>query len=100
MKTKGGCTTGYFCLPINTLIYEMHYFGETWIVLTSAHFCINVLGEAKFLGGVASAKGIQGFDTEAAKKRFFDIYLDKVNWLQIFILMIYQMQWVYVLMPY
>ncbi|KAG4394108.1 hypothetical protein GLYMA_03G230900v4 [Glycine max] len=35
------------------------------------------LGEANFLGGVASVKGIKGFDTEAAKTRFFEIYLDK-----------------------
>ncbi|KAK9292842.1 hypothetical protein L1049_020822 [Liquidambar formosana] len=34
-------------------------------------------GEANFLGGVASVKGVQGFNTEAAKKRFFEIYLDK-----------------------
>lgn len=34
-------------------------------------------GEANFLGGVASAKGVKEFDTEAAKKRFFEIYLDK-----------------------
>ncbi|PSS28872.1 NHL repeat-containing protein, partial [Actinidia chinensis var. chinensis] len=34
-------------------------------------------GEAKFLGGVASVKGVEGFNTEAAKKRFFEIYLDK-----------------------
>ncbi|KAI6692331.1 hypothetical protein NL676_020041 [Syzygium grande] len=34
-------------------------------------------GEANFLGGVASAKGVKGFDTQAAKKRFFEIYLDK-----------------------
>ncbi|KAL5135899.1 Protein SUPPRESSOR OF QUENCHING 1, chloroplastic [Glycine soja] len=39
---------------------------------------INVeLREANFLGGVASVKGIKGFDTEAAKTRFFEIYLDK-----------------------
>lgn len=42
-------------------------------------FCINVLGEANFLGGVAAVKGVKGFDPEAAKKRFFEIYLDKVN---------------------
>ena len=36
-------------------------------------------GEANFLGGVASVKGVKGFDPEAAKKRFFEIYLDKVN---------------------
>ncbi|KAF8018310.1 hypothetical protein BT93_H3259 [Corymbia citriodora subsp. variegata] len=34
-------------------------------------------GEANFLGGVASAKGVKGFDTQAAKKRFFEIYLEK-----------------------
>ncbi|XP_048135811.1 protein SUPPRESSOR OF QUENCHING 1, chloroplastic isoform X3 [Rhodamnia argentea] len=34
-------------------------------------------GEANFLGGVASAKGVKGFDPQAAKKRFFEIYLDK-----------------------
>ncbi|KAK2419036.1 bifunctional riboflavin kinase/FMN phosphatase [Trifolium repens] len=34
-------------------------------------------GEANFLGGVASVKGVEGFNTEAAKKRFFEIYLDK-----------------------
>ncbi|XP_024015390.1 protein SUPPRESSOR OF QUENCHING 1, chloroplastic [Eutrema salsugineum] len=34
-------------------------------------------GEAKFLGGVASVKGVKGFDPDAAKKRFFEIYLDK-----------------------
>ena len=37
-----------------------------------------ILGEANFLGGVASVKGVEGFNTEAAKKRFFEIYLDKV----------------------
>ncbi|XP_021772395.1 NHL repeat-containing protein 2-like isoform X1 [Chenopodium quinoa] len=34
-------------------------------------------GEANFLGGVASLKGVKGFDTNAAKKRFFEIYLEK-----------------------
>lgn len=42
-------------------------------------------GEANFLGGVASVKGVKGFDTEAAKKRFFEIYLNKVF---IFLLML------------
>lgn len=37
-----------------------------------------ILGEANFLGGVASVKGIDGFNPEAAKKRFFEIYLDQV----------------------
>lgn len=35
-------------------------------------------GEANFLGGVATVKGVEGFVPEAAKKRFFEIYLDKV----------------------
>ncbi|XP_022961409.1 protein SUPPRESSOR OF QUENCHING 1, chloroplastic isoform X3 [Cucurbita moschata] len=34
-------------------------------------------GEANFLGGVASVKGVAGFSPEAAKKRFFEIYLEK-----------------------
>ncbi|KAJ9186012.1 hypothetical protein P3X46_005570 [Hevea brasiliensis] len=34
-------------------------------------------GEANFLGGVANVKGVKGFSTEAAKKRFFEIYLEK-----------------------
>ncbi|KAF5739976.1 NHL repeat-containing protein 2 isoform X1 [Tripterygium wilfordii] len=34
-------------------------------------------GEANFLGGVANVKGVKGFDPEVAKKRFFEIYLDK-----------------------
>ncbi|GLT71599.1 hypothetical protein SLA2020_436050 [Shorea laevis] len=35
------------------------------------------MGEANFLGGVASVKGVKDFDPQAAKKRFFEIYLDK-----------------------
>lgn len=38
----------------------------------------NDLGEANFLGGVARVKGVKDFSTESAKKRFFEIYLDKV----------------------
>ncbi|KAJ0007413.1 hypothetical protein Pint_30387 [Pistacia integerrima] len=34
-------------------------------------------GEANFLGGEASVKGVKGFDPEAAKKRSFEIYLEK-----------------------
>ncbi|VAI06337.1 unnamed protein product [Triticum turgidum subsp. durum] len=34
-------------------------------------------GEANFLGGVARVKGVKAFSTESAKKRFFEIYLDK-----------------------
>ncbi|KAF2324024.1 hypothetical protein GH714_006248 [Hevea brasiliensis] len=37
---------------------------------------INVLGEAN-LGGVANVNGVKGFSPEAAKKRFFEIYLEK-----------------------
>lgn len=48
-------------------------------------FFLNMIGEANFLGGVASVKGVKGFDPEAAKKRFFEIYLDKVF---IFLLML------------
>ncbi|KAK8994268.1 hypothetical protein V6N11_045366 [Hibiscus sabdariffa] len=35
------------------------------------------MGEAYFLAGVAAVKGVKEFDTDAAKKRFFEIYLDK-----------------------
>lgn len=41
-------------------------------------FSYKCSGEANFLGGVASVKGVKGFDPEGAKKRFFEIYLDKV----------------------
>ncbi|KAJ0534566.1 putative transcription factor WD40-like family [Helianthus annuus] len=34
-------------------------------------------GEANFLGGVAKVKGVADFNPEEAKKRFFEIYLDK-----------------------
>ncbi|KAG8096239.1 hypothetical protein GUJ93_ZPchr0013g36769 [Zizania palustris] len=34
-------------------------------------------GEANFLGGVARVKGVKNFNPESAKKRFFEIYLDK-----------------------
>ena len=37
------------------------------------------LGEANFLGGVARVKGVKDFNPEIAKKRFFEIYLDKVR---------------------
>lgn len=33
---------------------------------------------ANFLCVAAAAKGVEGFDAEAAKKRFFEIYLLKV----------------------
>ncbi|WVZ56715.1 hypothetical protein U9M48_007207 [Paspalum notatum var. saurae] len=34
-------------------------------------------GEANFLGGVARVKGVKDFNPESAKRRFFEIYLDK-----------------------
>ncbi|XP_058082799.1 protein SUPPRESSOR OF QUENCHING 1, chloroplastic isoform X2 [Magnolia sinica] len=34
-------------------------------------------GDANFLGGVAALKGITGFDCQVAKKRFYEIYLEK-----------------------
>ncbi|XP_039139155.1 protein SUPPRESSOR OF QUENCHING 1, chloroplastic-like [Dioscorea cayenensis subsp. rotundata] len=34
-------------------------------------------GDENFLGGVASVKGVKDLDRDAAKKRFFEIYLDK-----------------------
>ncbi|KAJ1297421.1 hypothetical protein BS78_01G374800 [Paspalum vaginatum] len=34
-------------------------------------------GEANFLGGVARMKGVKDFNPESAKRRFFEIYLDK-----------------------
>lgn len=45
---------------------------------SNSYFLAYKLGEANFLGGVASVKGVEGFNPEAAKKRFFEIYLDKV----------------------
>ncbi|CAH9080213.1 unnamed protein product [Cuscuta epithymum] len=35
------------------------------------------MGEVNFLGGVANAKGVKGFNPDASKKRFFEIYLEK-----------------------
>ncbi|URD80376.1 Redoxin [Musa troglodytarum] len=53
-------------------------FAEMGVPVTTDDFVpFTGTGEANFLGGVASAKGINDFDPEAAKKRFFEIYLDK-----------------------
>ncbi|KAG9457803.1 hypothetical protein H6P81_002311 [Aristolochia fimbriata] len=53
-------------------------FAEMGVSVTSEDFVPFMgTGEANFLGGVASVKGVKGFDPEAAKQRFFDIYLDK-----------------------
>ncbi|KAJ0707653.1 putative riboflavin kinase [Helianthus annuus] len=40
-------------------------------------YCTVEKSEANFLGGVAKVKGVADFNPEAAKKRFFEIYLDK-----------------------
>lgn len=53
-------------------------FAEMGVQVTTQDFIPFMgTGEANFLGGVASAKGVQGFNPEEAKKRFFQIYLDK-----------------------
>ncbi|PIA44031.1 hypothetical protein AQUCO_01800233v1 [Aquilegia coerulea] len=53
-------------------------FAEMGVQVTTQDFVPFMgTGEAKFLGGVASIKGVEGFNPEAAKKRFFEIYLDK-----------------------
>ena len=36
-------------------------------------------GEANFLGGVAGVYGVPNFDPQAAKKRFFEIYIGQVR---------------------
>ncbi|KAK6915673.1 NHL repeat [Dillenia turbinata] len=53
-------------------------FAELGVQCTPEDFApFTGTGEANFLGGVAKVKGVVGFDTEVAKKRFFEIYLDK-----------------------
>ncbi|KAI8531712.1 hypothetical protein RHMOL_Rhmol11G0156800 [Rhododendron molle] len=53
-------------------------FAEMGVQVTADDFVPFMgTGEANFLGGVASVKGVEGFNPEAAKKRFFEIYLDK-----------------------
>ncbi|KAK9084377.1 hypothetical protein Scep_030848 [Stephania cephalantha] len=53
-------------------------FDEMGVRVTTQDFVPFMgMGEANFLGGVAKAKGVEGFDPDAAKKRFFEIYLDK-----------------------
>ncbi|KAJ0979952.1 hypothetical protein J5N97_015426 [Dioscorea zingiberensis] len=53
-------------------------FAEIGVAVTAEDFVPFMgTGEANFLGGVAGVKGVKGFDPEAAKKRFFEIYLDK-----------------------
>ncbi|PKU77256.1 protein SUPPRESSOR OF QUENCHING 1, chloroplastic-like [Dendrobium catenatum] len=56
----------------------VNVFAEMGVSVTADDFVPFMgTGEANFLGGVASVKGVNGFDTEAAKKRFFEIYLDE-----------------------
>ncbi|KAI4374057.1 hypothetical protein MLD38_012100 [Melastoma candidum] len=53
-------------------------FAEMGVEVTAEDFVPFMgTGEANFLGGVAAVKGVKGFDPEVAKKRFFEIYLDK-----------------------
>ncbi|XP_057961309.1 protein SUPPRESSOR OF QUENCHING 1, chloroplastic [Malania oleifera] len=53
-------------------------FAEIGVQVTADDFVPFMgTGEANFLGGVATAKGVVGFSPEAAKKRFFEIYLEK-----------------------
>ncbi|XWS42320.1 hypothetical protein CRYUN_Cryun16bG0004300 [Craigia yunnanensis] len=53
-------------------------FAEMGVQVTVEDFMpFTGMGEANFLGGVASVKGVKEFDPEAAKKRFFEIYLDE-----------------------
>lgn len=53
-------------------------FAEMGVSVTTDDFVPFMgTGEANFLGGVASVMGVKGFDREAAKKRFFEIYLGK-----------------------
>lgn len=56
---------------------KSHAIFQKFIVVSS-----QCLGEANFLGGVARAKGVKDFNPESAKKRFFEIYLDKVRLLR------------------
>ncbi|KAL8251513.1 hypothetical protein R6Q59_035206 [Mikania micrantha] len=54
-------------------------FAEMGVQVTVEDFVpfMGTAGEANFLGGVASVKGVVDFNPEVAKKRFFEIYLDK-----------------------
>ncbi|XP_047963180.1 protein SUPPRESSOR OF QUENCHING 1, chloroplastic-like [Salvia hispanica] len=53
-------------------------FAEMGVQVTAQDFVPFMgTGEANFLGGVASVKGVKGFNPESAKKRFFELYLDK-----------------------
>jgi len=53
-------------------------FAEMGIEVTTEDFIPFMgTGEANFLGGVARVKSVKDFDPVAAKKRFFEIYLEK-----------------------
>ncbi|XP_077218341.1 haloacid dehalogenase-like hydrolase family protein isoform X2 [Tasmannia lanceolata] len=53
-------------------------FAEMGVSVTAHDFLPFMgMGEANFLGGVASVKGVKEFDPEVAKKHFFEIYLNK-----------------------
>ncbi|GJP46592.1 hypothetical protein CLOM_g5865 [Closterium sp. NIES-68] len=53
-------------------------FAEMGVAVTAQDFVPFMgTGEANFLGGVARVYGVKGFDTEKAKKRFFEIYIHR-----------------------
>lgn len=68
---------------LSTYFLPLFFIENIILTFSLFDFLTYVLGEANFLGGVASVKGVEGFNPEAAKKRFFEIYLDKVDKLSI-----------------
>ncbi|KAE8685022.1 putative Basic helix-loop-helix DNA-binding superfamily protein [Hibiscus syriacus] len=69
-----------YCAIVRTLPGRqlLMFFAEMGVQCTAEDLApFTGMGEANFLGGVAAVKGVKEFDTEAAKKRFFEIYLDK-----------------------
>ena len=54
-------------------------FSRRHIILTRRHSRSMVAGEANFLGGVAGVYGVPNFDPQAAKERFFEIYIGQVH---------------------
>ncbi|KAL5983468.1 hypothetical protein ACLOJK_017554 [Asimina triloba] len=56
----------------------VEFFAEMGIEVDTEEFVPFMgTGEENFLGGVAALKGIEVFDRQAAKKRFYEIYIDK-----------------------
>ena len=65
----------YHLLIVKVVLFIFKVENEIWPFIIIEF----ILGEAKFLGGVAAVKGVKEFNPEAAKKRFFEIYLEKVD---------------------